>query len=52
VRIRDTLLPIVWRATRNKTVIRRVPTIKMVSVIGTGILVVARIFQYSDVAGV
>jgi hypothetical protein len=29
VRIRDTLLPIVWKATRNKTVIRRVPTSKI-----------------------
>lgn len=42
-------LPIVWRATKNRTVIRRV-TIEVSTVIGVGILAVAtdRIFQLSE----
>ena len=42
-------LPIVWRATRNKAVIRRV-TIEIATVIGTGIFAVAidRVFQLSE----
>ena len=42
-------LPIVWRATKNRTVVRRV-TIEVSIVIGVGILAVAidRIFQLSE----
>lgn len=42
-------LPIVWRTTKNKAVVRRV-TIEMATVIGIGILAVAidRIFQLSE----
>lgn len=42
-------LPIVWRATKNRTVVRRV-TIEVCTVIGVGILAVAidRIFQLSE----
>ena len=42
-------LPIVWRATKNKAVIRRI-AVEMASVIGIGILSVAtdRIFQLSE----
>ncbi len=42
-------LPIVWRTTKNKAVVRRV-TIEMATVIGIGILAVAidRIFQFSE----
>jgi len=42
-------LPIIWRATKNKAVVRRV-TIEVATIIGTGILAVAvdRIFQLSE----
>jgi uncharacterized membrane protein (DUF4010 family) len=42
-------LPIVWRATKNKAVVRKV-TIEMATVIGTGVLAVAvdRIYQVSE----
>jgi uncharacterized membrane protein (DUF4010 family) len=42
-------LPIVWRATKNKAVVRRI-TVEMATVIGMGILAVAidRIFQLSE----
>jgi hypothetical protein len=42
-------LPIVWRATRNKEVVRRI-TLEMATVIGMGIVTVAidRIFQFSE----
>ena len=42
-------LPIVWRATKNKVVVRKV-TIEVATVIGVGILAVAidRIFQLSE----
>lgn len=43
-------LPIVWRATKNKEVVRKV-TIEMATVIGTGIAAVAvdRIYQVSEI---
>jgi uncharacterized membrane protein (DUF4010 family) len=43
-------LPIVWRTTKNKVAMRGL-TIKMATVIGTGIIAVAidRIFQFSEV---
>jgi uncharacterized membrane protein (DUF4010 family) len=43
-------LPIVWRATKNKEVVRKV-TIEMATVIGTGIVAVAvdRIYQVSEI---
>jgi uncharacterized membrane protein (DUF4010 family) len=42
-------LPIVWRTTRNRAVVRRL-TIQMATVIGTGVAVVTidRIFQFSE----
>jgi uncharacterized membrane protein (DUF4010 family) len=42
-------LPIVWRTTRNKAVMRRL-TLQMVTVIGTGIAAVTvdRVFQFSE----
>jgi uncharacterized membrane protein (DUF4010 family) len=42
-------LPIVWRATKNKAVVKRV-TIEMATVIGTGMVavVVDRVFQFSE----
>lgn len=42
-------LPIVWRATKNKEVVRRI-TLEIATVIGIGILAVAvdRIFQFSE----
>jgi uncharacterized membrane protein (DUF4010 family) len=42
-------LPIVWRTTRDKTVVKTL-TIKMATVIATGIAAVAvdRIFQFSE----
>ena len=43
-------IPIVWRATKNKEVVRKV-TIEMATVIGTGIVAVAvdRIYQVSEI---
>jgi uncharacterized membrane protein (DUF4010 family) len=42
-------LPIVWRTTRNRAVVRRL-TIQMATVIGTGVAVVTidRVFQFSE----
>jgi uncharacterized membrane protein (DUF4010 family) len=43
-------LPIVWRATNNKAVVRRL-TVEMASVVATGIIAVTvdRIFQFSEI---
>jgi hypothetical protein len=42
-------LPIVWRATKDKAVVKRV-TVEMATIIGMGILAVTvdRIFQFSE----
>jgi len=42
-------LPIVWRTTRNRTVMRRL-TIQMITVIATGVAAVTvdRVFQFSE----